>query len=349
MPSTAAAAAEAAWPIPSRSTSSSTSTTWSRCSTPRRFGRPCSWASASVASSPSSSRRAGRTGPSRSSPTNRRTGRSPMPRRPWPSRDVATDTEGAYAAGGAAEAARTFMRGVAGSDAWDRLPDRTRTFLEGEGVSAYVDAGLRGLDPAGLARIASPTTILTGDASEPFYRPIAEALAERIPGARHVSLPRMTHPSPITDPGPVAAAVIDALAAAGVIPPSQPSAPPRSPEHEPSPGGGAVGTRHRTRECRLPGRGRGDVRPHRARLRPDEPGHLRLPGAALAEAGGQAGGRPPGRPAARRRDRHGQGRGRPVEARPAGRRRPGGRHLAGHDPGRPATVRGPAGARLRRR
>ena len=131
---------------------------------------------------------------------------------------VATTTERAYRADGAPAAAAAFMRGVAGRDAWDRLPDRARTFLEGEGTSAYVDAGLRGLDPDGLLSITTPTTILTGDASEPFYRPIAEAVAGRIPGARHVRLPGMAHPSPITDPGPIAAAVIDALAAAGVLP-----------------------------------------------------------------------------------------------------------------------------------
>jgi pimeloyl-ACP methyl ester carboxylesterase len=131
---------------------------------------------------------------------------------------VATTTERAYLSDGAPSAAAAFMRGVAGRDAWDRLPDRARTFLEGEGTSAYVDARLRGLDPDGLASITAPTTILTGDASEPFYRPIADALTQRVPGARHVRLPGMAHPSPITDPGPIAVAVVDALAAAGVVP-----------------------------------------------------------------------------------------------------------------------------------
>ena len=129
---------------------------------------------------------------------------------------VAAATERAWETGGAPAAAETFMRGVA-DEAWDRLPDRTRTFLTGEGASAYVDAGLRGLDPDGLGRISVPTTVLTGDASETFYRPIAEALAERIPGGRHVQLPDMTHASPITDPSPIVEAVLAALAAAGVI------------------------------------------------------------------------------------------------------------------------------------
>ncbi len=124
---------------------------------------------------------------------------------------VAATTERAHATGGAPSAAQAFMRGVAGPAAWDRLPERTRAFLEREGDGALVDAGLRGLDPAGLAKIQARATILTGTASEPFYRPIAEALTERIPGARHVALPDLTHASPITDPIPVAAAIRAAI------------------------------------------------------------------------------------------------------------------------------------------
>ncbi|OGO57937.1 MAG: hypothetical protein A2Z32_13015, partial [Chloroflexi bacterium RBG_16_69_14] len=135
---------------------------------------------------------------------------------------VAAATERAHATGGARAAAETFMRSVASDGAWERLPERTREFLAGEGDGAYVDAGLRGLDPTGLGRIRVPTTVLTGDASEPFYRPIAEALTERIPGARHVHLPGMSHASPITDATRVAEAVMAGLAAAGVIHPDHP-------------------------------------------------------------------------------------------------------------------------------
>ena len=104
-------------------------------------------------------------------------------------------------------AAETFLRAVAGDAAWDRLPPRARAFLEGEGDGALADVGLTGLDPDGLARIAAPVAILTGGASEPFYAPIADALAARIPGARRDTLEGFTHPSPITQPGIVAAAV----------------------------------------------------------------------------------------------------------------------------------------------
>jgi len=133
---------------------------------------------------------------------------------------VATATERAFAEGGSAAAAEAFMRGVAGQRGWDRLPDGTRAFLADEGVSAYVDAGLRGLEPEALARIRVPVTIATGEASEPFYRPIADTLAERIPGARRIHLPAMAHASPITDPAPFAAAIRSSLAGAGLIQPA---------------------------------------------------------------------------------------------------------------------------------
>ena len=76
-----------------------------------------------------------------------------------------------------------------------------------------------GWTPDGLARIKAPVTILTGDASEPFYRPIADALATRIPAPAGSHLPGMAHASPITDPAPIAAAIRSSLAAAGLIEP----------------------------------------------------------------------------------------------------------------------------------
>jgi O-succinylbenzoic acid--CoA ligase len=126
-------------------------------------------------------------------------------------RRVAADTQAAHARGGRAAAAEAFLRHVAGDAAWDRLPDRARTFLANEGDGALADAALTGLDPDGLRSIASPVTILTGSASEPFYGPIAEELARRIPGARHLDLDGLRHTSPITDATRVASAVRAAL------------------------------------------------------------------------------------------------------------------------------------------
>ncbi len=128
---------------------------------------------------------------------------------------VGTAAERAFASGGAAAAAAAFLDGVAGDGAWAALPERTRGFLSAQGAGAFADGGLVGLDPAGLARIEVPVTVFIGTASEPFYAPIARAVVAHVPGARLVSFDGLRHPAPITDPEPVAAAILDAIALAG--------------------------------------------------------------------------------------------------------------------------------------
>ncbi len=149
---------------------------------------------------------------------------------------VARATADAAARAGAPAAARAFMRGVGGRGAWETLPERSRTFLEEEGGGAVADAGMAGLDPSALAGIACPVTILTGSASDPFYAPIADALAARIPGARRAVLAGLRHTAPITEPSPVAVALREALVAGqapglGTPTPSRPpaAAPPGEP------------------------------------------------------------------------------------------------------------------------
>jgi len=131
---------------------------------------------------------------------------------------IARSVAEAHAADGRAGAARAFIGGVAGQGAWDAMPARTRAFLETEGGGALADASMSGLDPAGLGRIVCPVTILTGGASEPFYGSLADALADRIPGARRLELPGLRHTAPITDPGVLAAAIRAAIADAGIVP-----------------------------------------------------------------------------------------------------------------------------------
>ena len=72
--------------------------------------------------------------------------------------------------------------------------------------------------------ITAPVTILTGGASEPFYAPIAEAVAARIPGARRDTLDGLSHPAPITEPVLVAAAIRAALTRAGLLSAPEPPA-----------------------------------------------------------------------------------------------------------------------------
>jgi o-succinylbenzoate---CoA ligase len=137
---------------------------------------------------------------------------------------LAAATAAAHRTGGGAAAAETFLRAVAGDAAWDRLPERSRAFLAAEGDAAVSDAALSGAHPEELRRIAAPVTVLTGGASEPFYRPIADAVASRIPGSTRVTLHDLAHPAPITEPARVAAAVRAALADAGLVPRPEPAA-----------------------------------------------------------------------------------------------------------------------------
>jgi pimeloyl-ACP methyl ester carboxylesterase len=132
---------------------------------------------------------------------------------------VARATKRAHETGGAIGAAAAFLDGISGEGAWQGLPHRTRAFLTAQGDGAYVDATLAGLDAGRLAGIVAPVTVLTGTASALFYGPIARAVAERIPGARLVTLEGLRHSAPITDPAPVAAAIVEAIAAAEISAP----------------------------------------------------------------------------------------------------------------------------------
>ncbi len=96
------------------------------------------------------------------------------------------------------------------------------------------DAGLATLEPGGLGSISCPVTILAGGASEPFYAPIADALATRIPGARRVDLPGRRHTAPITEPDAIAAAVRAALGRPGAAP-ARPAPAPGPPRAAPPP------------------------------------------------------------------------------------------------------------------
>ena len=129
---------------------------------------------------------------------------------------IGTATARAHASGGAATAAAAFLDGVAGAGSWQALPERSRAFLAAQGDGAIVDVALAGLDPDGLAGIIAPVTVLAGTASDPFYALIARALVASIPGARLVTLDGLRHTAPISDPEPVASAILDVLGAAPV-------------------------------------------------------------------------------------------------------------------------------------
>ena len=120
-------------------------------------------------------------------------------------RSMTTAVRRAYADGGPEAAARLFLEGVAGTGAWDRLHPRQRAGIAREGTGVLADVAMEGLTADGLERVGCPTIVATGGASEPFYRPIADALATRIgSNAVRVDLADLRHTAPITDPDAVA-------------------------------------------------------------------------------------------------------------------------------------------------
>jgi O-succinylbenzoic acid--CoA ligase len=139
--------------------------------------------------------------------------------------EVAARTAAAHRSGGPAAAAETFLRAVAGDAAWDGLSDRSRAYLAAEGDGALADAALLGLEPDGLVGITAPVVIVTGEASRPIYRPLAEALAARVPGVLRVAVPGRAHTWPLTDPRGFAEAVRSSLTEMGLLAAPGPAVP----------------------------------------------------------------------------------------------------------------------------
>ena len=236
----------------------------------------------------------------------------------------------AHARGGPPAAAEPFMRarrrrrGV-GSAARPRagLPRRARA------TAALADAGLLGLDPDGLGRIAAPTTILDGSgerARSTRRSPTRSPRASR--GARRATIEGLAPPRARS---PTPARFADAVRAA-VEPPvdRRPASHARMTTDRPRRRRDAVGRRHRAPATPPPTPRSGRCSTGSPRVYdPMNLADLRVPGAALAQARWSAApGLRPGMRALDVASRHRQGRGRPPSARPARRPGPGRRHLA---------------------
>lgn len=102
----------------------------------------------------------------------------------------------------AEDAAELFMRGVAGDDAWERLPDATRQARRREGRAMRVDVnGIRERAAFDPAAVTVPVVAGKGGESKAYHRRAADWLVERvadaapfeIPGARHGA--HLSHPA----------------------------------------------------------------------------------------------------------------------------------------------------------
>lgn len=85
----------------------------------------------------------------------------------------------------------TFMRAVAGDEAWQAFPPPVKAMIaeNGPAIVAELRGGFLDLDPAALASVAVPTLVASSEASPQPFRDVCDALAAHIPGARTYLVP----------------------------------------------------------------------------------------------------------------------------------------------------------------
>jgi pimeloyl-ACP methyl ester carboxylesterase len=118
----------------------------------------------------------------------------------------------AHAAGGKAAATRVFLEAIGAGETLAKASASTRAALLDAGDGVLSDVGAMDEAIVDLSLIRCPVVLVSGDASDPFYAPIADAAAASIPQARRVRLPGMTHDAPIIHPDALAELIHDALA-----------------------------------------------------------------------------------------------------------------------------------------
>jgi pimeloyl-ACP methyl ester carboxylesterase len=109
---------------------------------------------------------------------------------------------------GPTAAAFAFLDAVRGHGTSVRLPAEARARLGAEGRAAVADAGLQGLAPDELARIAAPVVIGLGGRSGGPYAAVATALKARIPGLAIERFADLGHGGPVSRPDALAASIV---------------------------------------------------------------------------------------------------------------------------------------------
>jgi esterase len=80
----------------------------------------------------------------------------------------------------------TFLRAVAGDDAWDALSQEAKVMYAGNGpaIVAEFRGGYLDVGPDQLGTIARPTLVVAGKESPPAFAEVTRIVAEAIPGSR---------------------------------------------------------------------------------------------------------------------------------------------------------------------
>jgi pimeloyl-ACP methyl ester carboxylesterase len=117
----------------------------------------------------------------------------------------------AHAQGGAAATAEVFLAAIGAADVLASASPSTRAAILSEGDGVLADVGAIETAVFDPAAIPCPVTLITGDAGESFYGPIANAAASAIPNATRVRLAGLAHNAPIMQPAAIAEVILAAL------------------------------------------------------------------------------------------------------------------------------------------
>jgi pimeloyl-ACP methyl ester carboxylesterase len=102
----------------------------------------------------------------------------------------------AFRRGDSDSAVRAFAAAVFGSRGYDGLPDKQKTQARDNisNIEAEIlGSGLAPLDDAELRRLRTPVLLLTGEHSIGLFRRLTDRLAELLPDAHRIEIPRASH------------------------------------------------------------------------------------------------------------------------------------------------------------
>lgn len=114
------------------------------------------------------------------------------------------------------EALRLFVTAIISPDAFETMPPERLEQARVNCIKAeFLGSGFPPVDTDGLRQITTPTLLMTGERSRPFFHRMTDRLDELLPHASRVEIPGATHDVPRDNPEAFNAAVLAFLARHG--------------------------------------------------------------------------------------------------------------------------------------
>jgi pimeloyl-ACP methyl ester carboxylesterase len=122
----------------------------------------------------------------------------------WPEQSAGTQAVSRGLA--PADAAELFMRGVAGDQTWERLPEATKAARRAEGPAMLADVESIQIEaPFDPAAVSAPVVVGRGGASKDYHRRSAEWIVDHVPDAELFEIPGARHGAHASHPAEFAA------------------------------------------------------------------------------------------------------------------------------------------------